>query len=84
MKIAGLSRIEKLKLIGQCVKAATAIIGGSLVLSEGHPYFATSVLAIGAVCTEILSFIKERENKYILEKAKGTLGSKEITDEVAN
>ncbi len=80
MKIIGLSRIEKLKLIGQCVKAGTAIIGGSLVLVEGHPYVATAVLAIGAVSAEVVSFIKERENKAILEVAE----SNTVIDEKAD
>lgn len=62
MKILGLSKIEKLKLIGLCVKAATAVIGGSLVLSEKHPYLTLSVLALGGVANEVVSFIKEKEN----------------------
>ena len=63
MKITGLSKIEKLKLIGLCVKAATAIIGGSLILVEGHPYLSIAILAVGAVANEVVSFIKEKENK---------------------
>lgn len=63
MKIFSLSKLDKLKLIGQCIRAATAIIGGSLVLVEGHPYLATGVLALGAVANEVVSFIKERENE---------------------
>jgi len=62
MKITGLSKIEKLKLIGLCVKASTAIVGGSLILVEGHPYLSVAILAIGAVANEVVSFIKEREN----------------------
>jgi aerobic-type carbon monoxide dehydrogenase small subunit (CoxS/CutS family) len=69
MKIVGLSKIEKLKLIGQCIKAGTGIIGGSLVLVEGHPYTATVILALGAISAEVVSFIKEKENKQILEVA---------------
>ena len=63
MKIFSLSKIEKLKLIGLSIKAATGVIGGSLVLSEGHPYVAVSVLGIGAVANEVVSFIKEKENE---------------------
>ena len=62
MKIFSLSKIEKLKLIGLCIKAATGIIGGSLVLIEGYPYLATAILALGAVANEVVSFIKEKEN----------------------
>jgi hypothetical protein len=61
MKITGLSKIEKLKLIGLCVKAATGIIGGSLILTEVHPYLSIAMLAIGAVANEVISFIKEKE-----------------------
>ena len=63
MKIFNLSKIDKLKLIGLSIKAATGIIGGSLVLVEGHPYIATAVLALGAVANEFVSYIKEQENK---------------------
>lgn len=62
MKITGISKIEKLKLIGLCIKAATAIVGGSLILTEGHPYWSITMLAIGAVANEVVSFIKEKEN----------------------
>lgn len=63
MKIFSLSKIDKLKLIGLSIKAATGIIGGSLVLVEGHPYLATGILALGAVANEIVSYIKEKENQ---------------------
>lgn len=62
MRILSLNKVEKLKLIGLCIKAATGIVGGSLILNEGHPYAAISILAIGAVANEIVSFIKEKEN----------------------
>lgn len=77
MKLQGLTRVEKLKLIGMCIRAATAITGGSLVISEGHPYIALSILATGAVANEIVSFIKERENEFLLEEAR----SKHQTDQ---
>lgn len=63
MKIFSLSKIEKLKLIGLCIKGATGIIGGSLIIVEGHPYLSLTVLALGAVANEVVSFIKEKENK---------------------
>jgi len=78
MKLMGLTKIEKLKLIGQCIKAATAIVGGSLILVEGHPYLATSILAIGAVANEIVSFIKEKENKMMVD---GPKENENVTDE---
>lgn len=70
MKIFSLSKIEKLKLIGLCVKAATAIVGGSLILTEGHPYLSVAILALGGVANEIVSFIKEKENKQLLDESK--------------
>jgi hypothetical protein len=69
MKILGLSKIEKLKLIGLCVKSVTAIVGGSLILMEGHPYASLAILALGGVANEIVSFIKERENKTLINIA---------------
>ncbi len=67
MKIFSLSRIEKLKLIGQSIRAATGVVGGSLILSEAKPYLTIAILAIGAVSNEIVSFIKEKENKMEME-----------------
>ena len=63
MKILSLSKIEKLKLIGLCIKAVSAIAGGSLILVEGHPYATLTILAIGGVANEVVSFIKEKENE---------------------
>lgn len=65
MKIFSLSKVEKLKLIGLCIKSATGIIGGSLILIEGHPYASICILALGAVASEVVSFIKEKENEAI-------------------
>jgi hypothetical protein len=82
MKIVGLSKIEKLKLIGQCIKAATAIIGSSLILTEGHPYLSVAILALGGISNEIVSFIKERENKQLLDEATESVNSKQSNEEV--
>jgi hypothetical protein len=57
------TKLELLKLVGICIKSATAIIGGSLILVEGHPYLSVIILAIGAVANEIVSYIKEKENE---------------------
>lgn len=62
-KILTLSKLEKLKLIGLCIEGATGIIGGSLILTEKHPYLTLSVLAIGAVASKIVNFIKDKENE---------------------
>jgi hypothetical protein len=44
------------KLIALCVKGATGVIGGSLVLSNQHPYLTLGVLALGAITNEIINF----------------------------
>lgn len=61
--ILKLSKLEKLKLIGLCIKAFTAIVGGSLVLTEGRPYLSLATLALGAVANEVVVFITEKQNK---------------------
>ncbi len=71
-KFMTLTKLEKLKLIGISIKAGTGVIGGSLILSEGHPYLSLAILAIGAVANEVCSFIKEKENQNQLENAKET------------
>ncbi len=71
--ILKLSRLEKLKLIGLCIKAFTAIVGGSLVLTEGHPYLSLATLALGAVANEVVVFITEKENKALDLKNKAGL-----------
>lgn len=72
MKIFSLSKIEKLKLIGLCIKAVTGVIGGSLIIVEGYPYVALAVLAIGAAANEVVSFIKERENQSKINEISST------------
>lgn len=69
MKILSLSRIEKLKLMGQCIRAGSGVIGGSLILSEAKPYITLAILAIGAVANEVVSFIKEKENILAVQDA---------------
>ena len=68
-KIATLSKLEKLKLAGLCIKSATATVGGSLILVEGYPYLTVAILAIGVVANEVVSFVKEKENQFQKEKS---------------
>jgi hypothetical protein len=68
MQIFSLNKIEKLKLIGQCVRAATGIVGGSFVIAEGHPYAAITVLALGGVSNEVILFISQKENEFTIDK----------------
>lgn len=68
-KILTLSKLEKLKLTGLCIKSISAIAGGSLILTEGHPYITLAVLSVGGVANEIVSFIKEKENQRLASNA---------------
>lgn len=63
-----LSKIDKLILVGLCIKATTGVLGASLILSEKHPYFALVTLAIGAASNELLGFFKNREYKSVINK----------------
>ena len=67
MTLSTLTKLEKLKLVGLCIKGITAVIGGSLVLTKEHPYITLAVLALGALGDQVVSFIKEKENKNISE-----------------
>lgn len=60
-----LTGYEKYKLIGIMIKAVTGVIGGSLILTEQHPYLALITLSIGAAANEWVSFIKDKEVKSI-------------------
>ena len=53
--------LDKIKLFSRCVQGATGVVGGSLILTESHPYLALASLAIGAIFNEILMFIKDKE-----------------------
>ena len=60
-----LTGYEKYKLIGLMIKSVTGVIGGSLILTEKHPYISLAVLSIGAIANEWVSFIKDKEVKSI-------------------
>lgn len=66
MKITQFSKLEKLKLIGNIIKAITGIAGISTILTENHPYIAIGILCVGAAANEVVSSIKEKENKQII------------------
>lgn len=68
-----LTRYDKLNLASRCVKSATAVAGGSLVLSEGHPYWTIFILAIGGIANEFIVFVREKEVK---------LQTSELNDEI--
>ena len=47
---------RKWAFIAIAVKAFTGIIGGSLVLTNEHPYLSLAVLGIGAIANEAINF----------------------------
>ncbi len=61
MKLLNFTKYDKYKLVGLCIKAATGIVGGSMIVSEGHPYITLAVCSIGAVSNEIVNFIRDKE-----------------------
>jgi len=58
-----LSSYDKLKLLGLIIKAISGVVGGSLILSEAKPYLTLAILALGAAANEVVSFLKDKENK---------------------
>lgn len=65
-----MTHTERLMLIGLCVKSVTGVVGGSLIFAQEYPYWAISVLSVGAIANEIISFIKAKSNKRAIEEAK--------------
>jgi hypothetical protein len=47
---------NKWAFIAFSVKAVTGLLGGSLVLTNEHPYLALTVLGIGAIANEAIDF----------------------------
>ena len=47
---------NKWAFIAFALKTVTGVVGGSLVLSNEHPYIALLVLAIGALSNEAIDF----------------------------
>lgn len=56
-----MTRYQKLKIAGLVIKAVFGTIGGSLILSENHPYWSITILAIGAGANELVSALKDME-----------------------
>jgi hypothetical protein len=61
MTLKNFSDYDKFKLISLCIKAATGVIGGSMILQNTRPYATLIVCALGAVANEVVNFIKEKE-----------------------
>ena len=47
---------NKWAFIAFAVKSVTGILGGSLVLTNEHPYLSLMVLGIGAIANEAIDF----------------------------
>ncbi len=58
-----LTKLEKLKYIGLLIEAATGVVGTAVILTEGHPYLTLVILALGAMSSKSVEFLKERERK---------------------
>lgn len=56
-----ITKYQKLKIIGLVIKSVTGVIGGSLILTENHPYWSIAILAIGAGANELVSALKDLE-----------------------
>ena len=54
---------KKIKLIALCIKAVTGVLGGSMILSNQHPYLSIAILAIGAAANEITNFFSTEEQE---------------------
>ena len=47
---------NKWAFVAVAVKAFTGVLGGSLVLTNEHPFLALTVLAVGAIANEAINF----------------------------
>ena len=66
-KMFKFSKYDKFKLAGMLIKAVTGVVGGSLVLTEGHPYITLAVLALGAAADQFVTIVKEKGSKDVQE-----------------
>jgi len=58
-----LSGLAGWKLLANAIKAVTGLVGASLILTEEHPYWALTVLAIGAAANEVVLFFNSAEEE---------------------
>jgi hypothetical protein len=54
---------DTLENIALCIEGATGVIGGSLVLSNEHPYLSLLVLALGAASTKLVNKLEKNKRK---------------------
>jgi len=56
---------DKIVLASRIIKGVTAMIGADLITSGANKYLTLTVLALGAVANEVLSYYKEKEYKSV-------------------
>ena len=56
---------DKIVLASRIVKGVTAMIGADLITSGANKYVTLTVLALGAISNEVLSYYKEKEYKSV-------------------
>jgi hypothetical protein len=61
------NKYDKLKMFGLIIKSVTGIVGGSLILTEDHPYITLAVLALGGAANEFVSVLKDKEVKKVTD-----------------
>ncbi len=61
MKLLILTKYDKYKLLGTCIKTVVGIIGASAIFQKVDPFISVGILALGAVANEIVNFIKDKE-----------------------
>ena len=54
---------NNLLLIAMMTKAATGVLGASLILTEQHPFVSLLALSFGAAINEYLLFVEKSKNK---------------------
>jgi len=56
---------DKIVLASRIIKGVTATIGAQMVLDGANKYAILTVLALGAISNEVLSYYKEKEYKSV-------------------
>jgi len=56
---------DKIVLASRIIKGVTATVGADLITSGANKYAILTVLALGAISNEVLSYYKEKEYKSV-------------------
>jgi len=65
-----LSKLDILKLSSKIIKSLSVAATGSVVIDDANKFTVLGVVLLGSAADSIISFIKEKENKSEIEKAK--------------